>query len=61
MLRYRLPKNAENPRMRAGMIFTIEPMINLGSHETELDEHDGNGRCEPAIAASRRSSSTRSW
>jgi len=30
-----------NPRLRPGMIFTVEPMINLGSHETELDDSDG--------------------
>ncbi len=30
-----------NPRLVQGMIFTIEPMINLGSHETELDAEDG--------------------
>ncbi len=30
-----------NPRLRAGMIFTIEPMINLGTHETVLDPTDG--------------------
>ena len=28
---------AENPRFRAGMTFTIEPMINLGRKETVLD------------------------
>ncbi len=31
----------ENPRLRSGMTFTIEPMINLGGYETELDETDG--------------------
>lgn len=30
-----------NPRVRPGMIFTVEPMINLGTHETELDPVDG--------------------
>ncbi len=30
-----------NPRFKQGMTFTIEPMINLGSHETELDSTDG--------------------
>lgn len=30
-----------NPRLRPGMTFTIEPMINLGTHETELDARDG--------------------
>ena len=28
-------------RLRPGMIFTVEPMINLGTHETELDADDG--------------------
>lgn len=28
-------------RLRSGMIFTVEPMINLGTHETELDPDDG--------------------
>ena len=28
-------------RLRAGMIFTVEPMINLGTHETVLDPEDG--------------------
>ena len=30
-----------NPRLRPGMTFTIEPMINLGTHETILDQSDG--------------------
>jgi methionyl aminopeptidase len=30
-----------NPRLRPGMTFTVEPMINLGTHETELDHRDG--------------------
>ena len=30
-----------NPRLRPGMVFTVEPMINLGTHETRLDERDG--------------------
>lgn len=29
-----------NPRLRPGMIFTVEPMINMGSHETVLDPVD---------------------
>jgi methionyl aminopeptidase len=29
-----------NPRLRPGMVFTIEPMINLGTHETVLDPFD---------------------
>ncbi|MBX3245688.1 MAG: type I methionyl aminopeptidase [Myxococcales bacterium] len=28
----------KNVRMKEGMVFTIEPMINLGSHETELQD-----------------------
>ncbi len=28
-------------RLRPGMIFTVEPMINLGTHETILDPDDG--------------------
>ena len=31
----------KNPRIRKGMTFTIEPMINLGTHETVLDADDG--------------------
>src|SRR5690606_4036470 len=27
-------------RLKAGMIFTIEPMINVGTHETELMDDD---------------------
>jgi len=27
-------------RLKAGMVFTIEPMINLGTHDTELQEDD---------------------
>ncbi len=30
----------KNERMRAGMVFTIEPMINLGRYETEVLEDD---------------------
>ncbi len=37
---YKLPKNAENPRMKSGMTFTIEPMINLGTWEVEVDTED---------------------
>jgi methionyl aminopeptidase len=29
-------KKGSGPRLRAGMVFTIEPMINLGAYETEL-------------------------
>lgn len=29
------------PKMRPGMIFTIEPMLNLGSPEAIIDEQDG--------------------
>ncbi|WOH38780.1 type I methionyl aminopeptidase [Thalassotalea fonticola] len=34
-------KNADNRKMQAGMIFTIEPMINLGKGGTKLDHDDG--------------------
>ncbi|MCK6551492.1 type I methionyl aminopeptidase [Myxococcota bacterium] len=34
-------RGGPNPRLRPGMTFTIEPMINLGSHETVLDPGDG--------------------
>ncbi|MBI5516113.1 MAG: type I methionyl aminopeptidase [Deltaproteobacteria bacterium] len=37
---YRLKKGEENPRLRAGMVFTIEPMINLGTWEVEVDPVD---------------------
>lgn len=30
----------ENPRLRAGMTFTVEPMINMGTHEAVLDPVD---------------------
>lgn len=30
-----------NPRLRPGMIFTVEPMINAGGAATELDSNDG--------------------
>lgn len=29
------------PRLREGMVFTIEPMINIGKHHVKLDEKDG--------------------
>jgi methionyl aminopeptidase len=29
------------PRLREGMVFTIEPMINIGTHHVTLDEKDG--------------------
>lgn len=29
-----------NPRLMPGMVFTVEPMINLGRADTELDPHD---------------------
>ncbi len=32
--------NLRNMRLRAGMVFTIEPMINVGTWETELLEDD---------------------
>lgn len=28
-------------RMRSGMTFTVEPMVNLGTHEVDFDESDG--------------------
>lgn len=31
----------EGPEFKPGMLFTIEPMINLGTHETVLDPSDG--------------------
>ncbi|QBY05527.1 type I methionyl aminopeptidase [Thalassotalea sp. HSM 43] len=34
-------KNADNRKMQPGMIFTIEPMINLGKGGTVLDKDDG--------------------
>ena len=37
---YRLPRTAANPRMKSGMVFTIEPMINLGTWEVDLDPDD---------------------
>lgn len=37
---YKLPRAAANPRLKAGMVFTIEPMINLGTWEVDLDEGD---------------------
>jgi len=37
---YKLQRSAHNPRLKAGMVFTIEPMINLGTWEVDLDEHD---------------------
>lgn len=37
---YKLPRGAPNPRMKAGMIFTIEPMVNLGTWEVDVDAMD---------------------
>lgn len=37
---YKPEAGKPNPRMKAGMTFTIEPMINLGSHEVEVDDKD---------------------
>lgn len=34
-------KNNDNTVLRAGMCFTIEPMINAGRHNTVLDDDDG--------------------
>jgi methionyl aminopeptidase len=33
-------KRGQGERLRAGMIFTIEPMINLGDWEVKVDPHD---------------------
>ena len=37
---YKPKPGADNPRMRAGMTFTIEPMINLGTWEVDVDPND---------------------
>ncbi|MEZ4390204.1 MAG: type I methionyl aminopeptidase [Polyangiales bacterium] len=37
---YKPEKGKPNPRMKAGMTFTIEPMINLGTHEVVVDAKD---------------------
>jgi hypothetical protein len=37
---YKPGRNAANPRMRSGMAFTIEPMINLGTWEVDVDPKD---------------------
>ena len=34
-------KPGEGERLREGMIFTVEPMINVGHKATRLSEHDG--------------------
>ena len=33
-------KRGRDKRIKSGMVFTIEPMINIGAHETELLEDD---------------------
>ena len=33
-------KRGKDKRMKAGMVFTIEPMINIGSYQTELMDDD---------------------
>lgn len=33
---HKAPPGSSNPRLRAGMVFTIEPMINLGDWEVEV-------------------------
>jgi methionyl aminopeptidase len=33
-------RRGTGPRMRAGMIFTIEPMINLGTHQVDILDDD---------------------
>ena len=35
------PNRSTDCELRPGMIFTIEPMINLGTWRTELNSHDG--------------------
>lgn len=35
------PSKGRNPRLLPGMIFTVEPMINEGTHENYLDSDDG--------------------
>ena len=37
---YKPGRDAPNPRMRAGMTFTIEPMVNLGGWEVDVDPKD---------------------
>lgn len=37
---YKPGRDAANPRMRSGMAFTIEPMINLGTWEVDVDPKD---------------------
>jgi methionyl aminopeptidase len=37
---YKPGRDAANPRMRSGMVFTIEPMINLGTWEVDVDLKD---------------------
>jgi len=29
-----------NPRLKAGMVIAIEPMVNVGTHEVEIDQRD---------------------
>lgn len=40
---HRAPKNS-GPRMQAGMIFTIEPMINAGKYASKLDSDNWTAR-----------------
>ena len=37
---YKPKRDTPNPRMRSGMTFTIEPMINLGTWEVDVDTKD---------------------
>jgi methionyl aminopeptidase len=37
---HRAPKGS-GATMLPGMIFTIEPMINIGGYKTKLDKNDG--------------------
>ena len=45
--------------MEPGMTFTIEPMLNLGTHEWDMWEDDWTVVTRDRVP--RRSSSTRSW
>jgi len=52
-------KRGTGLRLRAGMIFTIEPMINVGHYDVEILDDDWTAITR--TARSRRSSSTRCW
>ena len=34
-------QRGKGPRMKPGMVFTIEPMINVGAAEAQINESDG--------------------